>query len=70
VPKVIAALVENYKANRVEAVDGDVEPFRDFVDRNEVEQLRQWAAIPDWTPPAPREKRVPAAAPKPAPQPA
>jgi sulfite reductase beta subunit-like hemoprotein len=65
VPKVIAALVENYKANRVEAVDGDVETFRDFIDRNEIDQLRQWAVIPEWTAPAPKEKRPPVA-PKPA----
>jgi sulfite reductase beta subunit-like hemoprotein len=69
VPNVIGALVENYKANRVEATDGDVETFRDFVDRNEIEQLRQWSRIPQWTPPAPKEKRAPVI-PKPAPQPA
>jgi sulfite reductase beta subunit-like hemoprotein len=62
VPRVIGALVENYKANRIEDTDGEVETFRDFVGRQEVEQLRTWAAIPDWTPPPPRPVRVPAAA--------
>jgi sulfite reductase beta subunit-like hemoprotein len=59
VPRVIAALVENYKANRIEDTDGEVEAFRDFIARNEPEQLRTWARIPDWTAPAPKEKRVP-----------
>jgi sulfite reductase beta subunit-like hemoprotein len=60
--KVIGQLVENYKANRIVDVDGDAEPFRDFVARNEVEQLRQWARIPEWTPPAPKPARAAAQA--------
>ncbi len=64
VPRVIAALVENYKSNRVEDTDGEIETFRDFLARNEVARLREWAAIPQWTPPPPKEKRA-AAVPQP-----
>lgn len=49
VQKVIAALVRNYMSNRVEFEEGEVEPFRDFVARNEIEQLRAWSQIPEWT---------------------
>ena len=49
VHKVIGQLVTNYKANRVEDTDGEVETFRAFVARNEVAQLREWAKIPEWT---------------------
>jgi sulfite reductase beta subunit-like hemoprotein len=62
VHKVIAAIVEGYKVNRLESLDGDVETFRDFIARTDVEQIKSLAKIPDWTPPPPREKRVPAAA--------
>jgi sulfite reductase beta subunit-like hemoprotein len=62
VQKVIAALVRNYKANRVEDTDGEVETFRDFVARNTVEQLRAWSDIPDWKPPPPRAKKIGAVA--------
>ena len=55
--KVIAALVKGYKKNRLEAVDGDVEPFRDFVSRVEISDLKALASIPDWTPPPPRKGR-------------
>jgi sulfite reductase beta subunit-like hemoprotein len=57
VQRVIGALVENYKTNRVEDTDGEVESFRDFVARNDVDQLRKWSTIPDWTPPPPRPAR-------------
>jgi sulfite reductase (ferredoxin) len=61
--KVIAQLVRNYMKHRTEYTDGEVETFRDFVARNEPDQLRQWAAIPEWTPPAPKAKHTtPAAA--------
>jgi sulfite reductase beta subunit-like hemoprotein len=52
VKKVIARLVENYKANRVEDEDGEAEPFRDFVARQSVEQLRAWGEIEEWSAPA------------------
>jgi hypothetical protein len=49
--------------HRTEYTDGEVESFRDFAARNEVEQLRQWAAIPEWTAAPLKVKRVaPAAA--------
>lgn len=60
--KVIAQLTRGYMANRTTFNDGDVETFRDFVSRNKPETLRQLAAIPDWTPPPPKERKVPAAA--------
>lgn len=56
VKKVIGTLVENYKKNRITEEDGEPEPFREFVARHEVEQLRAWAQIPEWTPPPAREK--------------
>ena len=62
VQKVIAQLVRNYKANRVVDTDGEIEPFRDFVARNEPQQLAEWSKIPEWTPPAPRIKGAAAAA--------
>ena len=49
VQRVIGALVGNYKANRIVDADGEAESFRDFVMRHEAGQLRQWAAIPEWT---------------------
>ena len=62
VKKVIARLVENYKANRVVDEDGEAETFRDFVARNEPDQLREWCAIPEWTAPPPKRAPRPAAA--------
>lgn len=57
----IEQVVKAYQANRVDPeTDDDAETFRDFVDRIEIEQLRQWSAIPEWTPPPKKEKRVPA----------
>lgn len=55
VHKVIGSLVTHYKANRIE-VDGEPEAFRDFVGRVEVDQLRQWCTIPEYTPPVKRGK--------------
>ncbi|MGE5608776.1 MAG: nitrite/sulfite reductase [Bacillota bacterium] len=55
VNRVIGALVQNYKTHRIVDAEGDVEPFRDFVARHEVEQLREFARIPDWTPPLPKK---------------
>lgn len=66
VHKLIGTLVENYKANRVVDVDGEPETFRSFVARNEPEQLRQWASIPEWNPPPPKKAKVAAAAAAPA----
>src|SRR5688572_3295484 len=63
VPRVVGTLVENYKQHRIVEEDGDVEPFRDFIARHEPAQLKQWAAIPDWTPPVPKEKTKPTPAP-------
>lgn len=60
VPRVIGALVENYKTYRIQDVDGDVETFRDFVARIEVDQLRAWSDIPEWKP-APLKKKGPPA---------
>jgi sulfite reductase beta subunit-like hemoprotein len=48
--KVIAQLVRNYMANRIEDTDGEIEPFRAFVARHDVEQLRRWCRIPEWEP--------------------
>jgi len=50
--------VNNYKSNRIPDIDGEPEPFRDFVARNDIEQLRKWATIPDWTPPPPKKAKV------------
>ena len=58
VQKVVGALVENYKANRLEDVDGEVESFRSFVSRQKVAQLQQWAKIEEWTPAPPRKGRA------------
>ncbi len=58
VQKVIGQLVLNYKANRVEDTDGEVETFRDFVARQKVDQLRKWSEIPEWTAPAPKAPRA------------
>ena len=55
VQRVIAALVAKYTANRIVDADGEVEMFRDFVMRHDIGQLREWAAIEGWTPPAPRK---------------
>ncbi|MDP9174122.1 MAG: nitrite/sulfite reductase [Planctomycetota bacterium] len=63
VHKVIAALVRNYKENRIVDEDGEAELFRDFVGRNEVEQLVKWADIPEWKPAPPRKAAVPGAPP-------
>jgi hypothetical protein len=66
VPRVIGALVENYKTYRIQDIDGDVETFRDFASRIEVEQLREWSGVPDWKPAPPRKKTPPAQATTPA----
>jgi len=58
VQRVIGALVTNYKKNRIADIDGEPEPFRDFVARSDIEQLRKWAVISDWTPPPPKKKAV------------
>jgi sulfite reductase beta subunit-like hemoprotein len=57
VPRVVGALVENYKTYRIQDVEGDVETFRDFTARIEVDQIRAWADIPEWKP-APLKKKV------------
>ncbi len=54
VQKVIAALVRGYMANRIEDTDGEVEPFRAFVSRLEIGQLRQLCTIDEWIPAPPR----------------
>ncbi len=59
VQKVVTQLTRNYLANRTEYDDGEVEPFRAFVARNDDKQLAAFAAIEGWTPPA---RRVYAAA--------
>lgn len=51
VHKVIGSLVNFYKAHRASYADGEVETFRDFVSRNDVETLRAAARIEEWTPP-------------------
>jgi sulfite reductase beta subunit-like hemoprotein len=61
VQRVIGALVGNYKAHRIEDIDGEPETFRDFIARSDPEQLRQWSQIPDWTPPPPKKPKVGAA---------
>ena len=56
----IEQVVNAYLANRVTPDDdSDPEPFRDFIDRIEIEQLRKWSAIPEWTPAPPKAKRAP-----------
>lgn len=58
----IEAVVNAYLANRIDPeTDDDPETFRDFIDRIELEQLRQWSRIPEWTPPPPKAKRTAAA---------
>jgi sulfite reductase beta subunit-like hemoprotein len=66
VPRVVGALVENYKTYRIQDVDGDVETFRDFTARIEVDQLRAWSDIPEWKPAPLRKKVAPAQATTPA----
>lgn len=61
----IEGVVSAYMANRVNPVNDEPETFRDFIDRIELEQLRTWSRIPEWTPPPPKEKRKPAVAPAP-----
>jgi sulfite reductase beta subunit-like hemoprotein len=63
VHKVIRRIVENYMTNRIVDVEThDAEPFRDFVGRTDVAQLRKWAEIPEWQAPPPKApKAVPAA---------
>jgi sulfite reductase beta subunit-like hemoprotein len=51
---VVTQLTRNYLANRVEYEDGEAEPFRAFVARNEADQLAAWSAIEGWTPPVKR----------------
>jgi sulfite reductase beta subunit-like hemoprotein len=60
----IEGVMRAYMANRVNPVtDDDPETFRDFVDRTNLDDLRKWSAIPEWTPPPPKPKREkPAAA--------
>lgn len=54
----IEQLVNAYLANRVDPqTDDDAETFRDFIDRVELDDLKKWSAIPEWTPPAPKVKR-------------
>jgi sulfite reductase beta subunit-like hemoprotein len=50
VHKVIGSIVKFYKAHRATYTDGEVETFRDFVSRNDVETLREAAKIDEWTP--------------------
>jgi sulfite reductase beta subunit-like hemoprotein len=56
VPKVIVALVRGYLAHRVVDTDGEAEPFRDFVARCQLDELRQMATIAEWTPPPARAR--------------
>ena len=56
--KVIERLVKNYQANRVETTDGEIETFRDFVDRVDLDHLKAFAKIEEWTPPPPRASRA------------
>ncbi len=61
----IEGVMRAYMSNRVNPVtDDDPETFRDFIDRVQLDQLRTWSQIPEWTPPAPKVKRAktPAAA--------
>ncbi len=54
----IEAVMRAYMANRVDPVtDDDPETFRDFIDRIELDQLREWSKIPEWTAPPPKKKR-------------
>lgn len=58
----IEQVVKAYLANRVNPeTDDDPETFRDFIDRIELDELRKWSAIPEWTPPPPKQKRAPVA---------
>jgi sulfite reductase beta subunit-like hemoprotein len=57
VHKVIGQLVRGYKSNRLVTTDGDIEPFRDFVSRVDLADLKALSVIPDWTPPPPRKGR-------------
>lgn len=60
----IEGVMRAYMSNRVNPVtDDDPETFRDFIDRVQLDQLRDWSKIPEWTPPPPKEKRVKAPAP-------
>jgi sulfite reductase beta subunit-like hemoprotein len=55
----IEQVVKAYQANRVDPeTDDDPETFRDFIDRIELDELRKWSAIPEWTPPPPKQKRA------------
>ncbi len=55
VHKVIATLVQNYKAHRVIDVTTDEpETFREFASRTPLEDLKKLAAIAEWSPPPPR----------------
>ena len=61
--KQIEGVVRAYMANRVEPeTDDEPETFRDFIDRIELDELRAWSKIPEWTPPPPKVKRGAAAA--------
>ncbi|HEX8339787.1 MAG TPA: nitrite/sulfite reductase [Tepidisphaeraceae bacterium] len=54
----IEQVVKTYLAHRLDPItDDDPETFRDFIDRVELSELREWSAIPEWQAPAPKEKR-------------
>jgi sulfite reductase beta subunit-like hemoprotein len=54
----IEGVMRAYMANRVNPVtDDDPETFRDFIDRVQLDELRTWSQIPEWTPPPPKQKR-------------
>ena len=56
----IEQVVRAYMANRMEPeTDDDPETFRDFIDRVELDELRAWSKIPEWTPPPKKVKRAP-----------
>ena len=59
--RVLETLVSNYLQHRVTPENDDPEPFRDFVARNDLQQLQAWSQIPEWTPPPPRKPRAKAA---------
>ncbi|HEY0008132.1 MAG TPA: hypothetical protein VGB55_05375, partial [Tepidisphaeraceae bacterium] len=55
----IESVVQAYMDNRVNPdTDDDPETFRDFIDRIELTQLREWSKIPEWTPPPPKVRRT------------
>ena len=55
----IEQLMRAYMSNRLDPItDDDAETFRDFIDRVELDELRTWSRIPEWTPPPPKVKRA------------